>query len=913
MRDGLLWALSLTIGLLGMCMVTRSAAAQAVQGRYKKLATVEGITEYEFDNGLKVLLLPDPSRPKVTVNMTVLVGSRHEGYGESGMAHLLEHMVFKGTPTFPDIPKALKDHGAEYNGTTWFDRTNYFETMPASDENLEFGIKLEADRLVNSYVKREDLLKEFTVVRSEFERGEDSATRVLLQRMMAVAFEWHNYGKSTIGNRSDIERVPIENLQAFYKKYYQPDNVVLVVAGAFDEQKALRYISKYFGSIPRPTRVLDKTYTEEPPQDGERFVSVRRVNSVGAVGAIYHVPAGAHPDFPAVEILANILSDEPSGRLYKALVETKKASSVFATTFSLHDPGVLWVNLETEADKLDAAREAMIQTLEGLAQAQITEEEVARAKQQFLKRHEELMTRPDRVATELSEWVSKGDWRLFFIHRDRMEKVTADDVNRVAQQYLTRNNRTVGVYYPEKEAQRAVVAQVEPGQIDKLVKDYKGREAVVRGEAFDPTPANIESRTQRDSIEGVKLILLPKKTTGETVNLQLNLRFGNLDSLKNQQSAARLLGDMLERGTTKRDRQQLRDAIDKLGGKLSVSSSPGLVSVSLSAKRKTLPEMLDILAEILRSPAFPKKELELLRREQLEQIEKQRTEPTALAPLTVARKLNPYPKGDPRYVPTIDEEIAGLRAVSVADIRALYQQLGAIGELAVVGDFDIDTTRKAFKQMLTGWKGNQPYEWIERVANVEVKGELSKINTPDKANAMYFAGLSIAMTDSDPDYPALALANYILGGGTLSSRLGNRVRQKEGLSYGVASVFTADPKNKASGFRIYAISNPKNIDRVHEVIGEELKLFMDKGISSEELAAAQRGFLEQAKVARTRDDALARALATNEFAGRTYTHQAKLERAISELTPEVVTQTFRRYINPQRLVIVEAGDFGSSK
>lgn len=891
-------------------MAAQTAVAQAVQGKYKKLASVEGITEYAFDNGLKVLLLPDPSRPKVTINMTVLVGSRHEGYGESGMAHLLEHMVFKGTPTFPDIPKALKDHGAEYNGTTWFDRTNYFETMPASDENLEFGIKLEADRLVNSYVKREDLLKEFTVVRSEFERGEDSATRVMLQRMMGAAFEWHNYGKSTIGNRSDIERVPIENLQAFYKKYYQPDNVVLVVAGAFDEQKALGYISKYFGSIPRPNRVLDKTYTEEPPQDGERLVVVRRVSSVGAAGAIYHVPAGSHPDFAAVEVLANILSDEPSGRLYKALVETKKASSVFATTFSLHDPGVLWVNLETEADKLEAARDTMIQTLESLPQAKITDEEVARAKQQFLKRREELMTRPDRVATELSEWVSKGDWRLFFIHRDRLEKVTAADVNRVAQQYLTRNNRTVGIYYPEKEAQRAIVARVEPGQIEALVKDYKGREAVVRGEAFDPTPANIEARTKRDSIEGVKLALLPKKTTGETVNLQLNLRFGNLDSLKGQQSAARLLGDLLERGTTKRDRQQLRDALDKLGSKLSINSGVGLVSVSISAKRKTLPETLDILAEILRSPALPEKELELLRRETLEQIEKQRTEPTALAPLTVARKLSPYPPGDPRYVPTIDEEIANLKAVTVDDIRSLYKQLGAIGELAIVGDFDVDATRKAFADMLTGWKGNQPYALIERVAREDIKGELEKINTPDKANAMYFAGLSIALNDSDPDFPALAMANYILGGGTLSSRLGNRVRQNEGLSYGVASVLTVDTKNKASGFRIYAICNPKNVDKVQEVIAEELKLFVDKGISSEELAAAQRGYLEQAKVGRTRDDALARALATNEFAGRTYAHQAKLEQAISELTPIAVRDTFRRHIDPRRLVIVEAGDFG---
>src|SRR5437667_8380855 len=249
-----------------------------------KIASVEGITEYHLENGLRVLLFPDNSQSKVTVNMTVLVGSRHEGYGETGMAHLLEHMVFKGTPKHPKIPKELQEHGAQFNGSTSDDRVNYFETLAANDENLEFAISLEADRLVNSYIKREDLESEMTVVRNEFERGENSPGSVLGKRIAAAAYEWHNYGKSTIGNRSDIERVPVENLRAFYKKFYQPDNIVLVVAGRFEEAKALDLVQKYFGAIPRPERKLDNTYTEEPPQDGERMVTLRRVGDVGAVG-----------------------------------------------------------------------------------------------------------------------------------------------------------------------------------------------------------------------------------------------------------------------------------------------------------------------------------------------------------------------------------------------------------------------------------------------------------------------------------------------------------------------------------------------------------------------------------------------------------------------------------------------------
>ncbi|MEM9645446.1 MAG: pitrilysin family protein, partial [Planctomycetota bacterium] len=207
-----------------------------------KVTEIEGISEYRLGNGTQVLLFPDSSKDVVTVNMTVFVGSRHEGYGEAGMAHLLEHMLFKGTPEHPNVPKSLQDRGAQFNGTTWLDRTNYYETLPASDDNLEFAIRLEADRLVNSFIRGEDLESEMTVVRNEFERGENAPIRVLMQRMQAVAYEWHNYGKSTIGNRSDIERVPIVNLRRFYRKFYRPDNIMVTVAGKFEPEAALKLI-----------------------------------------------------------------------------------------------------------------------------------------------------------------------------------------------------------------------------------------------------------------------------------------------------------------------------------------------------------------------------------------------------------------------------------------------------------------------------------------------------------------------------------------------------------------------------------------------------------------------------------------------------------------------------------------------
>ena len=323
----------------------------------ERVTSVEGITEYRLDNGLRVLLFPDPSKPTITVNITYLVGSLHESYGETGMAHLLEHLVFKGTPRHPNIPQELTEHGARPNGTTWFDRTNYFETFRATDKNLDWALDLEADRMINSFIAKKDLDSEMTVVRNEFERGENNPFRILMQRTLAGAFLWHNYGKSTIGARSDIENVSIDRLKAFYRKHYQPDNAVLLVAGKFEEAKTLALVAKKFGPIPRPTRKLQKPYTSEPTQDGERAVTLRRVGDVQLLMAAYHIPAGSHPDFAALDLMTHILADTPSGRLHKSLVESKKASRIYGYNFQLHDPGVVMMGAEVrQEDSLEEAR-----------------------------------------------------------------------------------------------------------------------------------------------------------------------------------------------------------------------------------------------------------------------------------------------------------------------------------------------------------------------------------------------------------------------------------------------------------------------------------------------------------------------------------------------------------------------------
>lgn len=892
------------------------AQQPALPSGIERITSVEGISEYRLANGLRVLLFPDQSKQTITVNITYLVGSAHENYGETGMAHLLEHMVFKGTPRHPDIPQELSKHGARPNGTTSWDRTNYFETFAATEENLKWALDLEADRMVNSFIAKKDLDSEMTVVRNEMEAGENSPFGVTFQRAISTAYLWHNYGKMTIGARSDVENVPIERLQAFYRTYYQPDNAVLLVAGKFDVDKTLGLIASTFGPIPRPSRTIPRIYTIEPTQDGERSVTVRRVGDVQLVTAAYHIPAGSHPDAAAVDVLATVLGATPSGRLHKALVETKKASRVFAIALQNREPCLSLLAAEVRKDdSLDACRDAFLETIEGIARTPITKEEVDRAQTDLLKDIELALNSSDRIGLALSEWVAMGDWRLFFLQRDLLKRVKAEDVNRVASAYLKKSNRTLAMFVPTASPDRAEIPPAP--DIAAMLKDYKGEAAVAAGEAFDPSPANIESRTTRSQASvGLKLALLPKKTRGGSVVASLTLRFGDEKSLMNRSTAAQLAAQMLMRGSTKRSRQQIKDEFDRLKARVFVFGGATQAGLSIETVRESLPEVIRLATEVLREPSFPSSEFDQLKQEQLSSLESARSEPQAIASLALRRHLNPYPKGDARYVPTLDEEIEMVKSATLDDARKFYSDFygSSTAEFAAIGDFDKDEIMRLIGDLLAAWKSPSPFKRVP--SRYEEVAPLNRsFETPDKANASFVAGMNLSIRDDHPDYPALVFGNFMLGG-NLNSRLATRLRHKEGLSYGVGSSFFASAVDEFGSFTAFAICAPQNVARLEAAFKEEIEKVIKDGFTAEEVSVAKNGYFQSRQVSRAQDAALARTLATYLYLGRRLNWDAELENKIRELTPQQITEAMRRHIHPTKISIVKAGDFakaGSTK
>ncbi len=925
--------------VVGGCVLAVAAlsAQAALPTGVTKGPSMGGITEYDYPNGLRVLLYPDAGEPKITLNVTYLVGSRHEGYGETGMAHLLEHMDFIETTSGRKIKDEIVAHAANWNGTTSDDRTNYYETVPSTDDNLKWALGLEADRMVNVKFTKEILDTEMTVVRNEFERGENNPASILRERVASTAYLWHNYGKSTIGSKEDLERVPVNRLAEFYRKFYQPDNAVLTITGRLDEGKTLQMVADSIGRIPRPTRVLDQTYTVEPPQDGERFVALRRVGQGQNVIVAYHAVSASHPDAAALQVLAGIMSGGgggrggrggQEGRLAKALVDSKLADSASMGFQLQYDPGLVMVSANLNQDQsLDKARDAIYKTIDDVIANPPSAQEVDRVVTQMMRGLENNLSNPQTIATgALNTAIAQGDWRLMFLQHDRLDSVTPSEIVRVAKAYFKPSNRTVGYYMPDAAPDRTVVTPAP--DLKKTLENYKSTVTVARAESFDPTIPNIDSRVVRSTLSnGMKIDVLRKQTANNMVTASIDLRFGDPASLAGQREAASFAGSLLMAGTKSHTRQQIQDELRTLNAQVTVNGGGGgfggrgggrggggggalaSATASISVPAQNFQAALKLAAEILKEPAYPADEFDRAKSQRLKALELTPTEPNQLAGDLLNRHLSPFAKSDAQYSPTREEQIPELQRATLEQARAFHDQFYGANHavLAVFGPVEPADIHKAAAALFGAWTSSKPFTPLvtpfKKAAAIN-----EKIETPDKANAEFLAGERFQMSQSDADYPAMVLASYLFGE-PITSRISDRIRNREGLSYGANARITVPAEGDAALLSGTVSLNPGVGPKVEASFVDELKSVYDKGFTPAEVEGAKKAWLETRPAARSTDAALVGLMVSHEQINRPLKWDADLETKIAALSADQVNAAFRRHIDPANLSIVKAGDF----
>ncbi|RMZ58172.1 insulinase family protein [Chryseobacterium nematophagum] len=903
--------------LFGMAVLFFTGAANPIFSQKTESPTfvgnIEGVKEYSLSNGMRVLLLSDQSQSNMVVNIVYNVGSKDEGYGEKGMAHLLEHMLFKSTKNMGDIKKQLSDKGGQANGTTWFDRTNYFEIFPSNDENLKWSLQMEADRMINATILQSDLDKEFSVVRNEFEIGENDPTRVMMQNVFSSGYTWHNYGNSTIGSKEDIERVKAPTLRKFYEKYYQPDNATLIVAGKFDEKNALQYISEYFSAIPKPSRELGGTYTVEPAQNGEKYFEIKRNNDQQIVAAGYHTSAFADKDYAALAALYEILTSDPSGYLYKSLVETQKISSVWTFSPVVRDPGMVYFNFDVPKDKdLNQATNFVKAELDKVGNTKYTADDLKRAKAKLIKDIENEKNNTINFAINLTEIVGAGNYKLGFLYRDNVEKLTLEDINRVAQKYFKTNNRTLGVFRPSSNEERVFPAEFRENQIADLVKGYKGKALEKEPAPFEASIANLKKNlTEGKLSNGMKYGLINKELKGEKVQGSFRFRIGNEKDLQDKNAVASITAALLKAGTKSKTKEQIQDELDQMKSSINLYAYGQNFILNISTYKQYYPKVMGILQDILTNSIFPETELSKTVIETNTWLEGQLKDPNAIANNEVQRLSSPYPKTSIFYISSLQEQIDDNKKVTRAQIMNFYQNImgASNGVGTIIGNLDPKLVAAELEKTFGKFTAKSKFVEVKPTF-FETKKQDKNIITPDKENAVALGTSSFRMAQDHPDYPALVMANEILGsGGFLSARLPMRLREKDGISYGVGSYLSVPITNDVASWNYYAYLNPTKRDAVEAAIKEEVGKALASGFTQEELDSNKKSYANERKTNLGMENTLINLVNTQLLFGVPVEKFDEQNAKIQNLKLTEVNDALKKYLSENNIISVFAGDF----
>ncbi|MDT5294955.1 MAG: zinc protease, partial [Acidobacteriota bacterium] len=873
--------------------------------------------------------------------------------GHTGSTHLLEHMMFKGTPEFnkargTQIAATLQKIGADFNATTWYDRTNYFETVPS--DTLEVAVHLEADRMRNSFIADEDRRSEMTVVRNELERGQNEPMLVLDEAVYATAFREHPYHHPTIGWRADVENVPTARLKEFYDTFYHPNNATAIVVGDFEEAHALRLVNKYFGAAPASPAPIPEVYTDEPRQQGERRLVVRRAGELPLVQVAFRTPAAlghasvlsnaalaeraaappAENDIYPLAVLSAVLTGGVTSRLYQALVETELAVSVDARVDQFRDPGLFNVYVTAAPGVGPQQVEEVIHRELARAAEDLTGEEVEKAKRQITAHVAYERDGTHNVAMQLSEAEAVADWRFYNTYAKNVSRVATEDVRRVAAAYFQEDTRTVGHFIPKAGgggsngktdggdsngagASSQKAAPTPHGY--KFHHDPQAKEpgeAKKSGEAKEGGGAGLASRVTRERLETGAVLLVLENAGTPTVSVRGSLRAGSYFEPKGKPGLAGITAEMLKRGTRRRGKLELAGALEQVGADIEFDAGVFVVQVSARSLAQDFPALASTLAEMLREPSFPADELEKLKQQTIAAIREQQADTSWRAYERLTQTV--FDEENPFYTHAGERLVESISSITVGDVRDFYEKFygGRSLILSVAGDVRAPEAVRVLREALEGFDGPGSVDVAVEDPAPPTGARREFVVVRDKASVDVLLGTAAPLRRDAADYYAAVLANRALGESTLSSRLGLQVRDAEGLTYGIASRFRA-PSLAAGPWYIAVSVNPGNVERAIDSALGVLREYVREGIRPDELEDEKSSAIGSFKVSLSTNAGLAAALWNAEFYGLGLDYVERYPELVRAVTVEEVNAAIRKYFRPDHLTVVVAGDIEAAQ
>lgn len=860
---------------------------------------VGGIKEFTMtSNGLTVLIKEDKTAPVATFMVTYRVGSVNEATGHTGATHLLEHLMFKGSKNYKNgkADVILDSIGARTNATTWTDRTNYFGTLPS--KHLETIIKIEADRMRGAIIVEEDRQSEMTVVRNEFERGENSPQRVLDQHIWSMAFQAHPYHHSTIGWKSDIENMPIEKLKEFYDIYYWPNNATVSIVGDVDTKEGLALVKKYFGKIRRSKHEIPTVYTTEPEQEGQRRVVLNRAGQQGVVGVAFKSPPAADKDMAPMIVLGEILGSGKNSRFYKQITDKGLVTSISASPSKFKYEGLFEIYASlTPGTKHEKVEELILEVLEEVKDSGVKEKELQKAKTKLITSRLFSQDGSYAIASGLNEAIASGDWTLYTSYEEKIKKVTLADIKRVANKYLVTQKSTVGYFIPEVSTGGGLLKGASAHRHHNGPYYFKKEEDLKEAGGFFQKGVEFSEPT-----EGVFLYTLKRGKGVVTLNGSM---LGGYNYAEQKQQVPSLVVSMLDQGTTNKTKFQISDELESVGARLDFGSGPSRVSFSAKFLSKDTDRVLGLMAEQLQSPSFNEEEFKKVkkRREASLKRAKESTWNNAFDDFL----LSIY--GDKHQNTPTDPEkaIKELDKIDIEDLKAFHKKNYGRGSMFIVavGDVSHESLSKNIKKEFGGWKKSPLVETPENRTGTPTK-KVNYISMKDKTSSDLLYGIALDINEDSPEFLPLSVATRVLGG-SFTARLMRKVRVEDGLTYGVYSSITGTTNKSPGAWIAYGTYSPDLLKKGEVSMEGVIEMWIDSGITKEELSNMKSTIIGSTQVGYDTTSGISRAILSSVVNKGGVKYLDEYANKIESITLEEVNKAIKKHIKFNLLYKVAAG------